>query len=189
MTHAPRLAILAVAAVLAAALPACGDNPFELNWTARPDTVLLHSLARPELNLSSGFNFVERRTVRIESPGVTGSWDLALDTQDGRLVFLPPGALDVRSRAAISVLEGMDFQDVREVPSDSASYSFDVPVPVETGTVYGIQTHEARGSFGRVCVFYAKLEPVRVDPEAGTISFVYDASPVCDDPRVVPPDG
>jgi hypothetical protein len=29
---------------------------------------------------------------------------------------------------------------------------------------------------------------VEMDPEAGTLSFLFDSNPVCNDPRLVPPD-
>ena len=90
------MAALCFASVLG--LSGCGENIFEQKWTvARVDTVRIYSLARPELNLPSGFDFVNRIAVEIQAPGATGAWDLLLDTQDGQLVFLPPGALGITS--------------------------------------------------------------------------------------------
>ena len=75
-------------------LTACGENIFDIKWTeANVGTALIYSMARPELNLPTAFDFVSRFPVKIQEPGVTGIWDLALDTQGGQLVFLPPGAL------------------------------------------------------------------------------------------------
>jgi hypothetical protein len=77
--------------LLAGAVSACDDDPFGLrDWAAAPDTVLLYSLARPELNLASAFNFDRRLVLRIEAPGSTGQWDVAVDTEGGRLVLLTP---------------------------------------------------------------------------------------------------
>ncbi|HZD03823.1 MAG TPA: hypothetical protein VE173_02865, partial [Longimicrobiales bacterium] len=107
--------VLALAGLAgSAALAGCGDNGLQPNWTAFPDTAVLFTLARPELNLPSAFSFRERRTYRVEGANATGSWDIALDTEDGELVFLPPGALGIVSRAGIATLSGMDFDQVDE---------------------------------------------------------------------------
>ncbi|MDT8341737.1 MAG: hypothetical protein RQ751_09520 [Longimicrobiales bacterium] len=176
------------AGALGLVLAGCGDDPFQLDWVASPDTVLLYSLARPELNLPSAFNFNERRFVRIESPGATGAWDFALDSEEGGLVFLVPGALGIRSRARITSVQGIAFPDVREAPADTAAYISDRPVPVEQGPIFIFQTVESVGAFGTPCVFYAKLEVLDVDVELGTMLYVYDSNPVCNDRDLVPPD-
>lgn len=181
-----RCLVLAAAAVLTVLLPACGDNPFESRWTAMPDTALLHSLARPELNLNSAFDFVNRRARRVEAPGATGSWDVAVDTRGQELVFLAPRALEIESDAGIAPFPDMSFDEVTRAPSDSADYAYDEPVPVEAGTTYVVQTRESRGSFGRLCFFYAKLEPLDVRVEEGTVRFLYDVNTVCDDRDLVP---
>jgi hypothetical protein len=170
------------------ALTACGDDPFKIRWTIQPDTVLLYSLARPELNLLSGFSFINRIPVRIEAPNATGTWDVALDTRDGGLVLLPPGALGVESRARIATLPGAVFDEVIEAPADTMLYTADQPVQVSMGTVYIVRTNQYVGSFGTRCVNYGKLEPVAIDAVVGTLSFVFDASPVCNDRKLIPPD-
>jgi hypothetical protein len=88
---------LAVLVLLAAT--ACNDDPFEIRWELQADTVLLYSLARPEMNMDSGFNFRPGTLgpVRIEAATATGTWDIALDTRGGELVLLPPSALGVSS--------------------------------------------------------------------------------------------
>ena len=174
--------------VLAAGAGAC-DDPFEIRWEAAPDTALIYSLARTEPNLASAFNFNFRSPITVESPGSTGQWDIALDTQGGRLVFLPPRALGINSRARIAPLPGLAFGDVTEAPADTAAYVSDRPVPVVRGTIYVVQTGEQTGTFGERCVFFAKLEPLVLDVTGGTLEFLYDASPVCNDPRLVPPEG
>lgn len=182
-----RGALAAAVSVATLGLAACGDDPFAREWEISPDTVLLYSLARPELNLPSAFSFTQERTLRVEAPGATGLWDIALDTQDGEFVFLPPGALGINSRARITTLEGFDFDEVREAPSDTAVYVADRAVPVEIGLVYVVRTGQSLGSFSTRCVYYAKLEPLAVDSEAGTMRFMYDANPYCNDPSLVPP--
>ena len=165
----------------------CGENIFELRWTqANPDTVLIYSLARPELNLPSGFDFVNRDAVEIQTPGATGIWDLLLDTRDGQLVFLPPGALEIDSDAMILPLPGQAFDDVLRAPKDSTLYSKDLPVLVETTTVYVLRTHRGTNRFGFPCNFYGKLQPLEVQQALGTVRFVFDVSTLCDDRGLVP---
>lgn len=183
---AARLA-LALAALGSAA--ACGDDPFEVRWVEDPDTVVLYSLARPELNLPSAFDFHSRTRWLVQTPIATGNWDVALDTRDGELVLLPPGALGIESRAGIAPIDTLTFEALTRAPTDSASYVLDAPVPVRAGTVYAIRTHQAIGGFfGTRCVFYAKMEPLAIDAAAGTLSFVFDESPACNNPSLIPPD-
>ncbi len=176
------------ALLVLAASAACGDDPFSIPWEQQPDTVLLYSLARPELNLEAGFSFFDRRRVRIESAGATGQWDVALDTREGQLVLLPPGALGIVSRARVAIIEAATFDEVKEAPSDTTAYVAAEPVPVRLGNVYVVQTDQRLGAFGTRCVYYAKMEPLDVDVPNGTLTFVFDTNPVCNDLRLVPPE-
>lgn len=183
-TRPPSLRVLLpVVGVLAVAATACGDDPFALPWEATPDTVLLYSLARPELNLPSAFNFRTLQTVVVEDATATGSWDLAVDTEDGNLVWTPPAALGINSRARIATLRELGFDEVREAPSDTAAYVGSETVPVETGVVYVVRTGLRSG-----CFYYAKAEAVELQPEAGTLRFRYVANPFCNNLDLVPPD-
>jgi hypothetical protein len=173
---------------LLVALVAC-DDPFQLDWVSAPETVVIYSLSRPEPNLPSAFNFHFRTPILVEAPGTTGQWDVALDNDAGRLVFLPPRALGINSRARIAALPGREFHEVVDAPQDTAAYVSDRPVPVALGTVYVVQTGEGIGSFGQRCVFFAKLEPIEVDVTGGQLTFVFDASPICNDTRLIPPEG
>jgi hypothetical protein len=103
----------------------CGDDPFAIRWTEAPDTVLLYSLVRPEQNLFSGFSFINRVPVRIEAPSATGTWDVVVDTRGGEIVLLPPGALGVDSKARITPMQGMTFEEVIEAPEDTLLYTAD----------------------------------------------------------------
>ena len=179
--------LLAILPVLASVL-ACDDDPFKVKWQLSPDTVLLYSLARPEMNLSSAFDFVGRTSVRVESPSAVGEWDLALDTQDGVLVFVPPGAIGVTgSTARIAPIENMSFDEIRRAPRDTTLYIGDRVVPVEVGQLYVIRTRQKVGSWGTRCVYYGKMEPLAADPEDGILTFQYDVSPVCNDRKLIPP--
>lgn len=182
-----RLPIVAVYVASITGLSGCGENIFEQKWTvARVDTVLIYSLARPELNLPTGFDFVNRLTVEIQAPGATGTWDLLLDTQDGQLVFLPPGALEIISEVMFLAMPDMAFDDVIEAPQDSTLYTKDQPLPVEMSSVYVLRTHAAPGRFGLVCSYYGKLQPVLIEPVLGTVAFEYDVSTLCDDRGLIP---
>lgn len=178
----------AAAILLLAALPAtvaCGDDPFALNWTADPDTAVLHSLARPELNTFSAYDFNDRVPVRVDAAATSGGWDLALDTRQGQLVFIPPGALGIIDEARVLRLPNMSFEDVTEAPGDTTLYSAEEPVPVELGSVYVFRTREDRDRFGRRCLFYGKLEPTAIDEEQETVRFLFDRNPICDDRDLV----
>ena len=177
-------ALLAMGVVGAAA---CGDDPFKIDWVESPDTVVLYSLARPDLNKVSGFDFYNRYALVVEDAESTGNWDFAVGTRNGRIVLLPPGALGVTSKARVAALKGRTFADVTEAPADTLLYEARNPVPVELGTIYVWRTRQGYGSFGRVCVYYAKMEALAVDPAAGTLQFVFDSSPVCNDRSLIPP--
>lgn len=166
---------------------ACGRDPFAYNWVAATDTVSLYSLARPELNLYSGFNFHQRSRIRIEAATSTGTWDVAVDTRDGQVVLLPPGALGVTSKARITVVTGKSFDDVTDAPGDTLLYTADEPVPVSKGNIYIIRTGQSVGAYGTPCVYYGKLQPVDIDPTDGRLTFAFDVSPVCNDRRLIPP--
>lgn len=177
----------ALVAALSVGLAACDDDPFAFNWDPTPDTVLLYSLARPELNLVSAFAFFQRTEVRIEAAGSTGEWDAAVDTRGGEIVLLPPGALGVIGTARVTTLENIALEDVRRAPTDTLVYSADQPVPVAMGNVYVIKTNRSAGSFGSSCVYYAKMAPVEIDPVGGILRFEYVTNPVCNSQDLVPP--
>jgi hypothetical protein len=182
---------VAVAAIFSLTAAACGSNPFELVWeTSGLDTALIYSLARPELNLPSAFDFSAHRPLRVEAPGSTGSWDLVLDTQGGELVILPPGALGIDSEAGIVPFPGLRFDELSEAPKDTTLYSTDEPIPLTAGTSYVVRTHRGPDRFGVLCVFYGKFETLEIDPAQETVTFIYQVNPLCGERQLVPtPDG
>ena len=183
-----RFSLLAVLLTMGAVgAAACGDDPFKIDWVESPDTVVRYSLARPDLNKVSGFDFYNRYALVVEDAESTGNWDFAVGTRNGRIVLLPPGALGVTSKARVAALKGRTFADVTEAPADTLLYEARNPVPVELGTIYVWRTRQGYGSFGRVCVYYAKMEALAVDPAAGTLQFVFDSSRVCNDRSLIPP--
>ena len=173
----------------AVASTGCSDNVFEQKWTiAEVDTALIYSLARPELNLPSGFDFVNRAALQIQSPGATGFWDVLLDTQDGELVFILPGALDISSATLVLAMPETSFDDILTAPKDTTLYTRDLALPVDAGTVYVVRTHRGPDRFGTLCSFFGKFQPVVVEPANETVQFAYDVNVLCDDRALVPPD-
>ena len=181
MTH--RLAFAGAALLVVAGIACDGEDPFAPRWFSNPDTVLLYSMARPELNLHSAQDLVNRRSVRIGA--AVASWDVALDTEGDGLVLLPPAALGVDSEAGIAVFDDAGFDDVEEAPSDSTAYSVDRSVGVKLNTVYVVRTRIASIGLSVQCTRYAKLEPLSIDTRTQTLTFVYDTNPTCDDRNLV----
>lgn len=181
-------ALAAVLVALAVGASACGDDPYAIDWVVDPDTVVLHALSSPAMNLPSGFDFYNRVSVVVEGAAATGQWDMAVDSRSGKLVLLPPGALGVSSKAQVAPLKGRSFDEVTEAPADTALYVARAPVPVEMGTVYVWRSRQSYGYYGTSCVYYSKMEPLAMDPEGGTLTFVFDASPACNDRSLIPPD-
>jgi hypothetical protein len=171
-----------------AGVAGCGDNPFQLNWSASPDTALIYSLVRPEINLPSGFDFALRRTVEIQAPDATGTWDVLLDTEAGGLVIRLPSFYNIAGEARVAVFENMSFDQVLKAPEDTAAYESNAAIPVRLGNTYVIQTHFGTDRFGQRCRFFAKMEPLVLDVAQGTMEFVYDKNPLCEDLDLVPPD-
>jgi hypothetical protein len=168
-------------------LAACDDDLFLVEWTENPQEAVLFALDRDELNSPSAYNMLTRLQVVIEDPSTEGGWDFALDRQNGRMVFLTPRVLGIQSDAALVPFPGVDFEEMREAPSDTLLYVTDKPVPVELGTIYVVRTHEQIGSYGRICFYYGKLEPLEIDLQAGVLRFLQDTSPDCNNRSLVPP--
>jgi hypothetical protein len=183
----PRVGVLVASLVVV--LTACDEDPFVFRWDATPINARLYSLRRPEPNLSSAFGFnPPPHPVVLETPGASGTWDVALDTEGAALVLKPPGALGITARAAIASLGTIPFDEVDEAPGDTLVYFLDDPVTMVVGEVYAIRTNRQAGSFGSSCVYYAKLEPLVVDVAAGQMDFRFVASPVCNNRSLVPPE-
>ncbi|MDT8367725.1 MAG: hypothetical protein RQ745_00855 [Longimicrobiales bacterium] len=181
-------ALLSCAAGLAMLLlGACGgDDPFAMDWAADIDTVTLFSLARPELNLESAYDFSNRLKVVVEEAMATGSWDMAVD-DDGESVFiLAPGALGVDSRAGLAPMPGITFDGLTEAPRDTSLYIRDRRIAVQPGDVFAVRTRELPGLFGETCVFFGKLEVLETDLEERTLRYFLESSPVCNDRNLVP---
>jgi hypothetical protein len=162
------------------------DDPLAVEWYEVPDTVLLYSLARPELNLLSAMDLLSGYPLRIESPEATGNWDFVLDTSQGDLVLTPPGVFGIASTARIMALEGVSLESVAKAPADSTLHSSDTPLPVKEGVVYVIRTRQVTDLYENTCVYYAKLEPITVELALQSLSFHYVLNPTCNSRDLVP---
>ncbi len=183
------MTVRAALLTLSFGLAACGGrDPFDIGWTQSPDTALIFSLARPDLNLPSAFDFHLGVAQVLESPRSTGLWDVVLDTQGNELVLLLPEVLGIPSEARMLELPGLNFDEVREAPSDTTTYTKDAAIAVKSGSVYVIRTHAGSDQFGFNCLFYAKMEALEIDVAGGSLLFVYDANPLCNDRDLIPPD-
>lgn len=188
LRRTPSRALLAVAVAAVPLLSACEDDPFGFSdWTLSPDTAFLYSLARPELNLPSGFNLNARQLVRVEAAGSTGNWDFLVNTVDGVMVFLTPTAIGLDTNAAIARIDDETFESIRVAPGDTTRYVRGEAVPLEEGRLYVVRTNQQSGSFGRRCTYYGKVEPLEIDVAGGTLRFRFDSSPICNSRELVPP--
>ena len=95
-------------------------------------------------------------------------------------------ALDITSGAMILKLPQMAFDDVIEAPEDTTLYSKDMPVTLETSSVYVLRTHQGANRFGTRCFFWGKIHPLEVATAVGTVRFEYDVNTVCDERALIP---
>jgi len=168
-------------------LASCGSDPYHLDWYQGLDTVDLYSVLLPKLGLYDGFDFVNGRPVEIEAIGSTGSWDVALGGDSSGLVLMPPGAFGLSSKAGVAVMPDQRLEDVVRAPSDSASYDTTRPVLLAVGTTYVIRTRASTDYYGTsTCSFYAKMEPLVVNPAQGRVRFIYGSNPNCYDLSLSP---
>lgn len=175
--------------VLAGLAAGCEDENPDPIWTSTIDSVTLYSLARPELARESAFNFQIRSKIHVENPEQRREWDVAVDTRGGQLVLVPPGALGISaSRARVAAVAGQSFAQVQLAPEDTLLYASTTVLPLSLTTTYVIRTDERRNLFGTTCVYFGKMQPIAIDAPGGTLRFIYDVSPVCNDRRLVPPD-
>jgi hypothetical protein len=113
---------------------------------------------------------------------------MALDTRDGDLVFLPPGAVGLESSTAgIAPMGDMAYEDLRKAPRDTTLYVRNEPVPVNVGELYVIRSRQKAGSYGSRCNYYGKFIPISKNLQDQTVTFYFDISPVCNDRKLVPP--
>jgi hypothetical protein len=174
--------------MLAAVQAAC-DDPFGPRfWSGVPDTTLIYSSSRAEyVGRASAFDFIELQGLPIELPGITGQWDVALADANGGLALVPAGEFaGISSRAGIAVFPNAELDDIAAAPRDTAAFST-AAVMLDPTTVYVIRTRRAQCGFGSTGFRYAKMRPITIDVQAGTLSFEVVRNPYCNDRSLVPP--
>jgi hypothetical protein len=169
---------------------ACGDDDFGvIDWAAVPDTSLLYSASRPDLlQMPAGFDFVNLQRVVIESERSVGTWDIVLLEQDGVFQLAAESFVTGSdSRAGIATTSATTLEEVREAPSDTASFKR-TPVPIQPGAVYVVRTRRSQCFTLDSGVRYGKLRALVVDAVAGTFEFEVVRNPNCNNRSLVTPD-
>ena len=166
---------------------ACEDQ-FTQEWVARPDTVELFSLSRAELiGRPSAYDFIDGVPLPVETPGVTGRWDVVLVDQGNDLALMPASAFSgLDTRAGIATLGPGTLEAVKEAPRDTAQFKR-TAVAIRVGTIYVVRSRRESCGFGSG-VRYAKLEALSIDKARGTLRFRTIVNPYCNDRKLIPPD-
>lgn len=113
-------------------------------------------------------------------------WDFVVRVRDGALVLVPAGALGMNNDPGITrALDGQTFEQVRSAPP-RASFLTDSAVVMQPGSVHAVRSRQFVSFFG-FCVQYAKLQPLEVDPEAGTLRLQLTTNENCGDTRLALP--
>lgn len=181
-----RILPLLALAVAPLFLAACDDEFGPMDWSDSPVPAVIYSLTRPELiGRASAYDFIGLVPVRVESPGATGSWDVALAEEDGRPVLLPVGALPGAPPAVgIATILDQHFEGVTRAPRDTAQYRRDAAVELRMDAVYVVRTRVRPGTG---CIHYARIRPVEWDAELGSFHFEVVRNPNCNDRALIPP--
>ncbi|HEX6587543.1 MAG TPA: hypothetical protein VF039_00860 [Longimicrobiales bacterium] len=179
----------AVPALLLPLLAACNEEPVDpfRDWDAIEDTVTLYTADRVEhQGLFAAYDIVNSRSLRIEDPAASGAWDFVLTGGDGTpLTLTPLGAFfDVDNRAGLHVDRDAEFLPLERAPSAESAYVTDEPVTVEDDVIYIIRSRQTSGG----CVRFAKLDPLEIDQEVGSLTFRVIRNPRCNDTDLVPPE-
>lgn len=181
-------------ALLVPALGACNEEPdFGFgDWQATEDTVTLYSADRIEYqSFPAAYDlpiFTElggTRTVPVEAPGASGTWDFVLTGGvDGPLTLTPMGAFfDLDNNAGLTTVPNRTFEELERAPSGEDAYVTDAPVELQDGVVYAVRSRRSGN-----CMTFAKLDPLIIDEDAGTFTFRLTANPNCNDTDLVPPE-
>lgn len=180
--------------VLLAGLSAgCEGNDFRIDPLLSTDTLVL-AAPTSATDLPSALDLTPEGAMvdRVRFPERLQDaelWDLALRVVDGRLSFVPAGQVGLsdgggRSRAAITeALDGRTFDSVREAPNRK-DFVTDRAVPLAVGAVYVARSRLASCGF-TASEYYAKLQPLEIDPARQTVRFQIVNNSRCGDPRLV----
>jgi hypothetical protein len=181
-----RLRLIALLAPLLACAPllgACDDNGLLSELILSPDTA---TVALPGSSVGSALDIVRttsNRLVRMpERLEDAEQWDVALRRTEAGALVLRPYIPVSGARGAGLAPTSEAFEQIDEAPRGDGSYSSN-PVLVTAGATYFLRSRQFSGN-GLVCVKYAKLKVVTVDPAAGTARFAMVINDGCDDERL-----
>lgn len=120
-----------------------------------------------------------------ERPADADAWDVTLRLRNGELLLLPRGAAGVDSRRAAITdpITGVTFEGVEEAPPSSRFFT-DRGVVLGQGNVYVVRSRSYSAGAG-TCWQYAKVQPLELDPAAGTARLQVATSSGCADQRLV----
>jgi hypothetical protein len=183
------ITITAFAGAVAILFSGCDDSTgLDLDPILVSDTVtifapLLANAGRPsalDITSDGSFGIVGGRFPELIRDAL--QWDLAVRVVGGSVVLIPArgiGVLD--SRAALTPpIAGETFETLREAPGQS-TFTPDSAIVMSSGNVHVARSREV--GFG--CVQFAKLQPVTVNPAAGSVHFRIVTNERCGDPRLV----
>ena len=166
-------------------LAACSDD-FTNKWDVFVDSVSLYSASRPELiGRNSAYDFADGIPFPVETPGITGRWDVALTDVNGGLALLPVSSFPgLDTRAGIATIGNRTLEEVTSAPSDTSLYTR-AAVTMQVGTVYVIRTRRIDCG-GITGVRYGKFEPLEIDVANGILRFRSIVNPFCNNRRLIP---
>ena len=184
------------AALLLLGLAACDDpNSGIYDPLMRQDTVSLAAPAvAPEIPSALDVAYASS-PVRGRYPELAAdaeSWDVAIRRSGGELHFAPAGLFQFQNpvggatTAAVTEPIERTIDELRQAPSESA-FRGDSMVAIRRGFVYVVRSRATGASFGG-CQNYAKVEPLEVDVEAGTVRLRVVGNARCNDRRLVEED-
>jgi hypothetical protein len=180
--------VLLVLALLIGAA-ACDDvSGFQVDPLLATDTVDVYAPLEANAELPTALDIVARNLVigggRFPERTVhAGQWDFAVRVREGEMVLVPAGALGLEYEPLLTrALAGQSFEALTRAP-ERAAFVADSAVVMRTGSVYAARSRLASTVFG-ACNQYAKLQPLEVDPVAGSLRLLITTNEQCGDNRL-----
>lgn len=175
---------------LAAVLGACDDpTRFQIKPQIFTDTVQLAASGAPGAD-----SLPTALDISVQGNGVVGGrfperlsdagqWDFLVRVQNGALVLVPSGALGIESRAGAALIQGANFDALRDVPKKT-TFRTDSATTIVNGAVYVLRSRYFANGIS-TCQQYAKVQPLAVDAAVGRVTLRVATNAVCGDQRLV----
>lgn len=185
------------AALLLLGLAACDDpNSGIYDPRIREDTVDLAAPAvAPEIPSALDVSY-SSGPIRGRYPELAAdaeNWDVAIRREGDELLFAPAGLFQfqnptVGGASTAGVTEPIErtMDELRQAPSESA-FVDDSMITIRPGFVYVVRSRTTGASFSG-CQNYAKVQPLEVNAEAGTVRLRVVGNERCNDRRLVEED-